>query len=1042
MTDVATSVEANLLLIDAKNMSISPEKVIETLAIATKRHTPTTIEISNATFSGALHLQAGGEQVSLYFKKCRFQAGDGTISCLHVSKCSFGSINISDCEFIDGIDFTEVRCAELTIENCRVTQESDRPWVFRRITASLIDVRNLKTSNGGFKFVDGVVNGSLKIANLEVLKDESPGISISQMSVAKDVEIKQCKGGAITAVGNVIGNNLELSASKFKLGAKLDGNNVSGDLLLLNNSLEGEMALSAQGISIKGSIRITSNVKKTTPCFGGRMDFSKSNIGGSFEMSNIAVNSESPVSISLNRSNVADAVSLYACDLNGAIDLTEAKLVDLGVKTSIVGRGAQSIIGTRTSINGHVEIDATILNGVAEFNSVEVARDLRFINARLYNANVAVLATSLTVGGSLVIDGAIIDCGIEDEQHREQGRADSELGAIRNIALSLRSVRVSGDFTIADSRIFGDLRLESASIGGKLSIHRGTEIECNSLLCDRALVEGAVDLSNSRFKGYIDLQLLRSASVNFYQTEVRGTVDLVRAEIEQYCQFAHSKIDQIECAGLTSSTISFVRAEVGGPINIPYVKLSNTLDFTGSKIEGSISAQALECHRILLTDAEIVPKKGSCAIDLSHSNIGLIFGGRVKLRGSLRMPNSTVRGLINLWACVIDGYDGFSLDAYSSEFGKSVLLHNGVFNSAIDMRRSVIKERLDLSTAKCRSADAARVNGVDIPEAKEKVAADSEVFAIVLLDAQVNELRMPESADVRTMGAVDLQRAKVRVLTDCQDGWPVLSSHGDVSAIGGKNGGSLKLSGCEYQILHNPAALRNGSDNELRTTEIWKERVRWLELQSEDHLREEFLAQPWEQLAHALARGGYVEDAKKIWIERFRRERLRRNATFITKVTNYILDGFVSFGLNPWRSVPWMAAAIALFAVLWSATSSLCKSESCTDNSVFVTSKAGDLGSSPYPRFNGLMYSIDAFLPIVEFGYQEKWQPNMELRMARYCQTAASCVESDMLPRWLGEVPLGGILYWVYLLEVLLGFVMASISITAFAGLLYGTSRG
>jgi len=208
------------------------------------------------------------------------------------------------------------------------------------------------------------------------------------------------------------------------------------------------------------------------------------------------------------------------------------------------------------------------------------------------------------------------------------------------------------------------------------------------------------------------------------------------------------------------------------------------------------------------------------------------------------------------------------------------------------------------------------------------------------------------------------------------------------------------------------------------------------------------------QLGSRLAAQGYHDDAQQVAIARRRAHRRSASVHGLSQTQSYLLDLFALFGFSPWRTVAWMVLFVALFAGIWSAAATYCAVPGCADETVFVRSEYGRFSSDParrertYPPLQPLALSFDLFIPVVSFGYQDYWRPN--LRFAPFAEVPIPdpAIMSDALRRMTGEVvpprpptttltlTWGGVLYVLYVFEMLLGLVLTSLAVTGFTGLL------
>jgi hypothetical protein len=258
----------------------------------------------------------------------------------------------------------------------------------------------------------------------------------------------------------------------------------------------------------------------------------------------------------------------------------------------------------------------------------------------------------------------------------------------------------------------------------------------------------------------------------------------------------------------------------------------------------------------------------------------------------------------------------------------------------------------------------------------------------------------------------------------------------------------------------------------------WQRRKRWLDGQSARMLNENFLSQPWIQLAHKLDQQGHHAIARRVRIERRLREAKR--ARWLERLLSHLLYRTARYGHEPMRAVAHIVIWIAIFGFFWwgamRVSGQFAEASSCANEAkaavgcLFVRTamhqyaqieqqRGEGVAGDSYPAFNPLGFSLDIFLPLLDIGYQESWtvntsfQPLYEVRipadLIRVTKVVVGILRgksSDAPSQGMGTeadyewfaVPLtvGGVVYAFYLGEMIWGFILTSIAVAGFSGLL------
>jgi hypothetical protein len=154
--------------------------------------------------------------------------------------------------------------------------------------------------------------------------------------------------------------------------------------------------------------------------------------------------------------------------------------------------------------------------------------------------------------------------------------------------------------------------------------------------------------------------------------------------------------------------------------------------------------------------------------------------------------------------------------------------------------------------------------------------------------------------------------------------------------------------------------------------------------------KEQFHPQPYEQLAKVLRQQGREEDARQILIakndERVRLAKMSR----CSRLWHRFLGWSLGYGYRPWRPL-WGALFFAILGVVFFGRG---------HRNDLMQMKDGSLDRS----FNLIVYTIDLFVPVVNFHQAEAWWPDASrdrwggwLRVYAWTHMAAGWVITTLL---------------------------------------------
>ena len=703
-----------------------------------------------------------------------------------------------------------------------------------------------------------------------------------------------------------------------------------------------------------------------------------------------------------------------------AITLCDAHLKQLRLnRTSIKG----SIAAERALIDHGLIIEECTVEGVLALSSSRIGHTLSLSASELGDGTHALVAPELVIDGSINLRNGKFLGGLALPRCRASATINAKAmeifivsatgaeGSQSHPALVLDSASIAGDVLLSNSSFSGSLHMENARVGGRLEAIR----------CAITAPSGEVNLNG------IDVD----KSLCLDDSDIRGVLRLAGARIGKLFIANRLNIDGGETA---------IEADLictGGNWEMTHAKLVGQLRCPGARIDGQLR----------LSDTRVFGSELAIRADGVDVRGGY-FASRSLMVGLVRFPGAHFGNQFRLRKATIKVEYGAALLASGATFDRNIELGSGFETlGAVVLDQAKIAGVCDLEASRIRSATIARFSSTQ-PQVPQKIAGSEEAnefdeIALSFVDAQVGRLQMPRRGEDRPRGIVNLSRARIGALQDWSSSWPPRIKK-RFRTSDGRDVDHLVLDGLVYDHLVNPAGLsseRHSREEDRAGTR----RILWLDGQLRHDVAEHIRPQPWVHLSDQLARQGLTGEAEKVTIERRRRERLSHASTSLGRLENRLLDWTALFGFSPMRTVTWAVIIILLFAGAWGWAAGKCKNPGCFDQTVFVTSNRdaylSDKFEQRYPAFNSIAYSVDMFLPFVNLGQASHWRPNEDFE-------PIATISVPNLPAFISgvtqktkimsrvSITIGSILYWLGLLQGLLGVTLISLLITSFTGLL------
>ena len=641
-------------------------------------------------------------------------------------------------------------------------------------------------------------------------------------------------------------------------------------------------------------------------------------------------------------------------------------------------------------------------------------------------------------------------------------------------ALMLDRCTVKGTCRLYAARIAGQFNANGAcfdNTAGEGSAIFAQDAQAAGWYMDNAEVKGRFDINSARIAGQfnangacfdnadgegnaVEAQAVQAADWFMNGAEVKGRFNIAGARIagqftaDRVC-FANADGEAVFAEDAQADAWFMNDAEVKGRFNINGARIAGQFGaesacFDNTDGEGNaVQAQAVQVADWLMNDAEV--------------------------KGRFNIAGARIAGHFNAMGAQFQNAEGIALEASWVRINENVFLRTGKKKTQVQgqcyLGGAVIGKMLDLSGAEFIgqglppliletatvdgdvTLDGASVTGavvatrahfkgaVDLRGAILKAVArkghaeddPTRGYALFFQDARIDvRLIMPERCPE---GIVDLTRARCGVLEDFASGWsPPLARRAKTNADrrSDEKGDMqhLVLNGFEYGYLEHPDGQNKSGGS------IGAARKDWLAGQAAAVVTAHLNPQPWRQAAKVLHEMGHDTAAKEVSIEHRVREREAKDTKPFERFVSGMLHALADYGFNPWKTVIISLGVVFACTFLYWVGSLDCAVEGGCDSELFVEVRyhglkpgAGEAGA--YPSLDSplslLIYSLDAFIPFYGLGSQSYWTINTD----------------TWTTRALGlPMPIGWMLYILYVFQRIAGAVLIAIAVTGFTGVL------
>jgi hypothetical protein len=533
-------------------------------------------------------------------------------------------------------------------------------------------------------------------------------------------------------------------------------------------------------------------------------------------------------------------------------------------------------------------------------------------------------------------------------------------------ALFFDRAQISGSVLLTERfEAVGQVRLVGAKIGGQFACRDGhfRNSDGNALRFDDAQISGGVILDGDfRAEGEVRLsgatiggqfgcrggQFINSDgdALSFERAQITGSIDLTEGfKAEGQVRLGGAKIGGVlSCGGgqfinSDGNALSFDGAEITASVFLTKgFEAEGEVRLLGATIDGQFV-----CHGGQFSNAD----GNALSFDSAQITRDVFLSQGFNAEGDVRLPGAKIGGQFACRGGRFINADGNALSFDNAQIAGSVLLdENFKAEGEVRLLGATIGGQLDCSGGQFSNSDGNALN-LDRAQITGDVVLDGGFMAVgtvSIRSAKINEAFVSgdSSAD-----KLDLRNAEIGLLQDERNSWPT--------------NGQLLLDGLVYDQIADSSPLAVES------------RKVWLALQSDDRFR----SQPYEQLAKVLSASGHFDAAKDILIEK-EHERVRfSQVSQGERILWYWTFGpLIGYGHYPLRALSGVIVVVLLGTLIFGlGTRGSPTTQIMTPTDKEGYNETGELADR-YPRLNTLVYSLDAFAPLIDLYQVKYWLPS------------------------------------------------------------------
>jgi hypothetical protein len=583
-------------------------------------------------------------------------------------------------------------------------------------------------------------------------------------------------------------------------------------------------------------------------------------------------------------------------------------------------------------------IGGTRVRGTLDLTDAEISGTLELTDSRLDNpAGYALHADRLQLDGALLAPNIEVNGQLRLPGVRTGGNVNLAGAVLHNpedFALDGNGLHVGGNLQCVPSRkrrfsSTGWLYLPSARIdsdfslrGAKLvpateSANRGRSQErffdpLVTLIADRCEVSGNVELDS----GF----------------EATGTVRMVNARIGGSMRLTGARID---LSGGAEPFAELTGNDEPGPyshraLHLDGSQVDGGIDARDARIAGQLRVVDVSARGSVIFDGAVLSNRGGDVVEGRRFNTGGNFDARgVTVFGSVLLPETTIGANLDLRASRFvrpgryrrDRSHKPSVDLRSAQIGRDLVCAIGERENQAFSAHGEIR---------IRRAEVGRQTNFQGSE----VGSNLDGTAINAFGLITQELRLDVAVPPR--GKVNLRHARCASLRDNAKFWDAT--------------GHIELDDFRYDALAVPVELDDDAQIVRRLRQLRKA------------MGGSYRPGPYDQFAAMLRAGGNEEHASTVLIakQRWRYHALAEGYRVLgplVRTWSWLQRLLVGYGYKPMRAL----LSLLLLAVLGSI--------------FFATQPPPPVANADdHLVWNPILFTVDQLVPIVDFGFKNRWQ--------------------------------------------------------------------